>query len=481
MDALDNWRKLNKILNSLEEETVLLLLEREKKNRRRMMFLQRLHQRYNALRVARERVELMQHVAIARTYHDKAAIKSQTAVNQNQVETATENQSAGALPSVSESVSGPLSSSGFSEGEAGEITLTKKKMLQFSYTSVANYSAVIGEPALHSFLASKAENDRLPVSFAIPDLEKRNEEAVFDALYKFDKKCPYCGKDQYRVGIRDKIEIDHFVPISKGGQNVPWNLVPVCKECNRKKRDHLPKNFLPPSVFDAVSVYLTDVKKRYQAEGYDSYTSSAKVANLVKEHELFIKTNSASNFIRELVHLVCVEEAVNLLVAPVSPEQVDASDDEAADESDETFLTKLAEMPFLDYHRVRSMASKRLKIKASALDTLVTEHRRNGSSMKNYGAVVEMVKGRLGIFADGIVGSPLEKICMSLSVGREIPFNAKILASILVYCDWKDLGRIHSREYNSKRHIFCAPEIASSCSKSEIRRMLEINRTIRNS
>jgi hypothetical protein len=79
------------------------------------------------------------------------------------------------------------------------------------------------------------------------------------------------------------------------------------------------------------------------------------------------------------------------------------------------------------------------------------------------------------------VGSPLEKICMSLCVGRDIPFNAKILASILVYCDWKDLGLIHSREYNTKRHIFCAPEIASSCSKSEIRRMLEGNREIRNS
>ena len=86
--------------------------------------------------------------------------------------------------------------------------------------------------------------DGMQITVGISDLEKRNEEAVFDALTAFDKKCPYCSKEQFRVGIRDKIEIDHFVPISKGGQNLPWNLVPTCKNCNRKKKDRLPFDFL---------------------------------------------------------------------------------------------------------------------------------------------------------------------------------------------------------------------------------------------
>jgi hypothetical protein len=38
---------------------VRMLLEHEKKNRCRAMFLQRLHQRYSALRVSRERIELL--------------------------------------------------------------------------------------------------------------------------------------------------------------------------------------------------------------------------------------------------------------------------------------------------------------------------------------------------------------------------------------------------------------------------------------
>ena len=53
-----SWRTLTNILSSLSEEEVLELLKSEKKNEKRWSILQRLHQRYNTLRVARERVEL---------------------------------------------------------------------------------------------------------------------------------------------------------------------------------------------------------------------------------------------------------------------------------------------------------------------------------------------------------------------------------------------------------------------------------------
>jgi hypothetical protein len=59
MDELENWRVLNQHLNTFGEEKVRALLEHEMKNRCRAMFLQRLHQRYNALRVSRERIELL--------------------------------------------------------------------------------------------------------------------------------------------------------------------------------------------------------------------------------------------------------------------------------------------------------------------------------------------------------------------------------------------------------------------------------------
>ena len=53
------WRSLNDVLASLPEVDVKALLDAEMKGARRVKIIERLHQRYNTLRVARERAELM--------------------------------------------------------------------------------------------------------------------------------------------------------------------------------------------------------------------------------------------------------------------------------------------------------------------------------------------------------------------------------------------------------------------------------------
>ena len=53
------WRELNHILASKTEAEVLQMLQEEKAAARRVVVLERLHQRYNTLRVSRERVELL--------------------------------------------------------------------------------------------------------------------------------------------------------------------------------------------------------------------------------------------------------------------------------------------------------------------------------------------------------------------------------------------------------------------------------------
>ncbi len=53
------WRSLNNELSRLSEEEVLRLLNEERVGAKRATMLQRLHQRYNTLRVARERLELL--------------------------------------------------------------------------------------------------------------------------------------------------------------------------------------------------------------------------------------------------------------------------------------------------------------------------------------------------------------------------------------------------------------------------------------
>ena len=54
-----NWRQLNQILPTLDEDTVFRLLEDERKGEQRQTVLIRLHQRYTILRAARERTEIL--------------------------------------------------------------------------------------------------------------------------------------------------------------------------------------------------------------------------------------------------------------------------------------------------------------------------------------------------------------------------------------------------------------------------------------
>jgi alpha-glucuronidase len=57
--ALRNWAKLNKMLNSFTEAEVKEMLDDELSHEvQRRDFVIRLHQRYSALRAAREREEL---------------------------------------------------------------------------------------------------------------------------------------------------------------------------------------------------------------------------------------------------------------------------------------------------------------------------------------------------------------------------------------------------------------------------------------
>jgi len=49
-------------------------------------------------------------------------------------------------------------------------------------------------------------------------------------------ECYYCRK---KVKPKD-LTMDHIVPIIRGGKSTKGNVVPVCKECNDKKKYFLP-------------------------------------------------------------------------------------------------------------------------------------------------------------------------------------------------------------------------------------------------
>ena len=49
-------------------------------------------------------------------------------------------------------------------------------------------------------------------------------------------------RDSY-VGLSPRGQVDHLVPLSKGGTNTVDNIVLACPACNQKKRDKLPEEF----------------------------------------------------------------------------------------------------------------------------------------------------------------------------------------------------------------------------------------------
>ena len=54
-----SWRKLNDQLSSMTEDQVFEMLTAERRGAKRATILERLHQRYSAMRASRERIEIM--------------------------------------------------------------------------------------------------------------------------------------------------------------------------------------------------------------------------------------------------------------------------------------------------------------------------------------------------------------------------------------------------------------------------------------
>ena len=88
--------------------------------------------------------------------------------------------------------------------------------------------------------------------------------------------------------------------------------------------------------------------------------------------------------------------------------------------------------------------------------------------------LVELITGRLGEFAAGVIASPFYALCDRLAgaapTGAKIPQVALLHA--LREAGWVDCGRLMSREFTTKKHVFCAPELAGR-PKTELRAMVE--------
>lgn len=53
-----------------------------------------------------------------------------------------------------------------------------------------------------------------------------------DRLQAFGGRCVYCQR-------RRKLQVDHVIPIGRGGRHEIQNVVPACRSCNSSKKDRL--------------------------------------------------------------------------------------------------------------------------------------------------------------------------------------------------------------------------------------------------
>jgi hypothetical protein len=89
--------------------------------------------------------------------------------------------------------------------------------------------------------------------------------------------------------------------------------------------------------------------------------------------------------------------------------------------------------------------------------------------------ILDQIRAKTGEFAKGVIAAPFFKLCQFLTINA--PGGVKIPQAALLHAlkeaGWVDMGRIGSFEHSSKRHIYAAPELARSQSKSYLRNLLE--------
>lgn len=108
-------------------------------------------------------------------------------------------------------------------------------------------------------------------------------------LDKSNYKCSHCGAS---LTAKD-VTIDHFIPLSKGGRNIPANLTGLCIKCNEEKdniivRPHeyykFVKNEYLKELDSLYEAYLTDkewlTNKNYTKDDYFTFKYPTKLESL---------------------------------------------------------------------------------------------------------------------------------------------------------------------------------------------------------
>lgn len=100
-------------------------------------------------------------------------------------------------------------------------------------------------------------------NLTIKQQRKRLTSAAKEKIFIRDKyECQYCGS-------KEELEIDHIIPLSKGGNNDDSNLITACHKCNNLKSDKTLKEFVSSGHcknLDRVSKILETLEEKEQEQ-----------------------------------------------------------------------------------------------------------------------------------------------------------------------------------------------------------------------
>ncbi len=123
----------------------------------------------------------------------------------------------------------------------------------------------------------QAKEKRGKMSFVEQQRATMSDKLRYTVLCRDKFKCQLCGSSQ-QDGV--KLEVDHIVPVSKGGRTELDNLQTLCERCNRGKRDEMPANIpvytRPAQVVSTPMPKSTIPQKRVEIS-HPMYSPPAKV------------------------------------------------------------------------------------------------------------------------------------------------------------------------------------------------------------
>ncbi len=112
---------------------------------------------------------------------------------------------------------------------------------EVSYTSPAGRNNYYDkrEYTIHDVMQILDNVDSYNKSFAERERAKMTTTLRYSILKRDNFKCLICGRGS-EDGV--KLQVDHIIPVSKGGKTVEENLRTLCKDCNRGKSDAYDEN-----------------------------------------------------------------------------------------------------------------------------------------------------------------------------------------------------------------------------------------------